>query len=126
MMNDTTRTRLKVRHGRKHTSETWQAQRLAVRRSFLMQRTNMGSDLPRKRDGTFLLSRQGTGYLLQLWVFSLSFFRLLLFFSYPAFERPYPFCGFSLRPPGSLFQYTVYYRRHTNILALYARASNFR
>jgi hypothetical protein len=39
MMNDTTRTRLKVRHGRKHTSETWQAQRLAVRRSFLMQRT---------------------------------------------------------------------------------------
>jgi hypothetical protein len=78
MMNDSTRTRLKVRHGRKHTSETWQAQRLAVRRSFLMQHTNMGSDLPRKRDGTFLLSRQGTGYLLQLWVFS-------LFFSFVAF-----------------------------------------
>jgi hypothetical protein len=117
MMNDSTRTRSKVIH----TSETWQAQRLAVRRSFLTH--TRAATCHTKRDGTFLLS------LDREWDFSYSsgsfflFSFVAFFLSYPAFERPYPFCGFSLTAAQQLvLVYSCTTREHMNISALYARA----
>jgi hypothetical protein len=109
-----------------HKSETWQAQRLAVRRSFFTRCRNMGSDLPPKLNGTFLLLTGNGISLTALGLFSFS--RLLLsFFSYPAFERLIPLLRlFPLRPLQQLVSvYSVLRWTYENISALNARVSTF-
>jgi hypothetical protein len=95
-----------------HKSETWQAQRLAVRRSFFTRCRNMGSDLPPKLNGTFLLLTGNGNSLTALGLFS--FLSFVAFLHTRRLSDSYPFCGFSFTAAPAACVVSIqctYYRR---------------